>query len=282
MDILKSFNYLKENDFSISDENIKFLNLLKEILAKEKKDITDKSKYEIEIKFTDTIPQESSIEFFTFDQLKFKDYFDCSKEYINNALCILTFNFEAKKEKDIEIIKNGYEIINSLFIKDQTNNFRYLYFRNIGKTIFIDFVFFDGKTMKNLLDLGINFNEYEKFNLTINSAFNINDIFSDIINDFKIILYDIFKLIITIKSTRNNMQYLINCINKAINILNLKEYQDIIEVIINYLNFSKVLSKINIELKSNIIIDEIYKLIEKKKKKKKRIQKVYFYLLRKK
>ena len=85
MDILKSFNYLKENDFSISDENIKFLNLLKEILAKEKKDITDKSKYEIEIKFTDTIPQESSIEFFTFDQLKFKDYFDCSKEYMHYA-----------------------------------------------------------------------------------------------------------------------------------------------------------------------------------------------------
>ncbi len=71
----QSFSFLSDND----EENEllkKFCTVLKEYLANNKKEEDDKSKYEIEINFAEKIQAQSSIEFFTFDKVKFNDYYN--------------------------------------------------------------------------------------------------------------------------------------------------------------------------------------------------------------
>lgn len=91
-------------------------------------------------------------------------------------------------------------------------------------------------------------------------------------NDFRALLYDIFQLIISLKSTRNNVQYLINAVKEVIKSINLKDPKllDLINRIIYFFSFSKALSKINIDLKSKVLIDEIFNLISEKEEDKKK------------
>lgn len=74
----------------------------------------------IEINFAEKIQAQSSIEFFTFDKVKFNDYYNGYKNgYLDNKLLIFTICFEAKQVKDIEAIKKGFNIIVSEIKKKQ-------------------------------------------------------------------------------------------------------------------------------------------------------------------
>jgi len=239
----------------------KFCTVLKEYLANNKKEENDKSKYEIEINCAEEIQSQSSIEFFTFDTVKFNDYFKGYKKgYLDDKLLILTISFEAKQEKDIETIKKGFNIFVTEIKKNNKDyNLKFkLHFRSKGKLVYIDFLFKNEEIIKILLDLGINLNEYEQFHLSINSEFKISKLLDNY--DLKTFLYDLFKLKISLKSTRNNANYLINAIKDTTKILKLKDKQllNIIQGMILLFNLGKALSKISIDLKSKVIIDEIY------------------------
>ena len=242
----------------------KFCTVLKEYLANNKKEENDKSKYEIEINCAEQIQSQSSIEFFTFDIVEFNDYFKGYKNgYLDDKLFIFTISFEAKQEKDIETIKKGFNIFVTKMKKNNKDyNLKFkLYFRSKGKSVYIDFLFKKEEIIKILLDLGINLNEYDQFHLSINSEFKISQLLDNY--DLKTLLYDLFKLKISLKSTRNNANYLINAIKDAVKILKLKDKQllDKIEAMIFLFNLGKALSKINIDLKSKVIIDEIYNFL---------------------
>lgn len=257
--------------FSILSNNVeehellkKFCTVLKEYLANNKKEEDDKSKYEIEINCAEDIQVQSSIEFFTFDIVKFNNYFKgYKKEYLDDKLYIFTISFEAKQEKDIETIKKGFNIFvteKKKYNKDYNLKYKFL-FRTQGKSVYIDILFKKEEIIKILLDLGINLNEYDQFHLSINSEFKISQLLDNY--DLKTLLYDLFKLKISLKSTRNNANYLINAIKDAVKILKLKDKQllNAIQGMILLFNLGKALSKINIDLKSKVIIDEIYNFL---------------------
>ena len=256
----KSFSKLtnKDEEYELLK---KFCQALTEYLAKIKKEEDDKSKYEIQINCAEDIQTQSSIEFFTFDKVKFNDYYIGYKNgYLDDKSLIFTINFEAKQEKDIETIKKGFSVIVSKIKKENKDyNLKFkLYFRSKGKLVYIDFLFQNVEIIKILLDLGINLNEYDQFHFSINSEFKISKLLNNY--DFKTLLYDLFKLNISLKSTRNNANYLINAIKDAVKILKLKDKQltEAIQGMILLFNLGKALSKINIDLKSKVIIDEIY------------------------
>jgi len=143
--------------------------------------------------------------------------------------------------------------------KNKNYNLKFeLCFRNKGKSVNIDILFTKEEIIKILLDSGINLNEYDQFHLSINSEFKINKLLDNY--DLKTFLYNLFKLKISLKSTRNNANYLINAIKDSVKILKLKDEQllNTIYGMILLFNFGKALSKINIDLKSKVIIDEIY------------------------
>ena len=268
----KSFSKLtnKDEEYELLK---KFCQALTEYLAKIKKEENDKSKYEIQINCAEDIQTQSSIEFFTFDKVKFNDYYiGYKKGYLDDKLLIFTINFEAKQEKDIETIKKGFSVIVSKIKKENKDyNVKFkLYFRSKGKLVYIDFLFQNVEIIKILLELGINLNEYDQFHCSINSEFKISKLLDNY--DLKNFLYDLFKLKFSLKSTRNNANYLINAIKDAVKILKLEDKQllESIQAMILVFNLGKALSKINIDLKSKVIIDEIYNYfdfqIEKEKK----------------
>ena len=268
----KSFSKLtnKDEEYELLK---KFCQALTEYLAKIKKEENDKSKYEIQINCAEDIQTQSSIEFFTFDKVKFNDYYIGYKNgYLDDKLLIFTINFEAKQEKDIETIKKGFSVIVSKIKKENKDyNVKFkLYFRSKGKLVYIDFLFQNVEIIKILLELGINLNEYDQFHCSINSEFKISKLLDNY--DLKNFLYDLFKLKFSLKSTRNNANYLINAIKDAVKILKLEDKQllESIQAMILVFNLGKALSKINIDLKSKVIIDEIYNYfdfqIEKEKK----------------
>ena len=239
----------------------KFCTVLKEYLANNKKEEDDKSKYEIEINCAEQIQSQSSIEFFTFDIVEFNDYFKGYKNgYLDDKLFIFTISFEAKQEKDIETIKKGFNIFVTEIKKNNKDyNLKYkLNFRSKRKSVYIDILYKNLDIIKILLDLGINLNEYDQFHLSINSEFKISKLLDNY--DLKNLLYDLFKLKISLKSTRSNANYLINAIKDAIKILKLKDKQllNTIQGMILLFNLGKALSKISINLKSKVIVDEIY------------------------
>ena len=224
----------------------KFCTVLKEYLANNKKEENDKSKYEIEINCAEEIQSQSSIEFFTFDTVKFNDYFKGYKKgYLDDKLLILTISFEAKQEKDIETIKKGFNIFVTEIKKNNKDyNLKFkFHFSSKGKLVYIDFLFKNEEIIKILLDLGINLNEYEQFHLSINSEFKISKLLDNY--DLKTFLYDLFKLKISLKSTRNNANYLINAIKDTTKILKLKDKQllNIIQGMILLFNLAKLYQK---------------------------------------
>ena len=84
--------------------------------------------------------------------------------------------------------------------KHKSQSLKYkVYFRNKGKSIYIDFAFIEEEIIKTLLDLGIDLTKYDEFNFKINAAFKIKNFMNDNC-DFIYFLNDIFQLVIYLKS----------------------------------------------------------------------------------
>lgn len=111
----------------------------------------------------------------------------------------------------------------------------------------------------------MNLNDYDQFHFSIKSEFTISKLLDNY--DVKSLLYALFKLKIFLKSTWKNTNYLINAIKDAVKLVKLKDIQllDTIENMILLFNLGKALSKINIDLKSKVIIDEIFYFLDEQK-----------------
>lgn len=150
-----------------------FLSLLKQYFPKQSKHV-DKSSYEIEIKSCQNNPSNFKIDIFTFDKLNFNQYFDCKLNYINKAILIITFSFKVKNENEINNIKEACNaVINNIiknFPEKEKSSYQFYISKN-DNNIFLDFALFKEEIIKALLDVGINFTEYENFHFSLSSLF---------------------------------------------------------------------------------------------------------------
>ena len=249
--------------FLSSDELFKFFERLKMALALGKK-IGDKKQFELEIRGCDNeIFNGFSFDIFTFNKNKYNTFFDINKDYMKKALCIFSLNLNAKEEKCIEIIKECYEIYKSFIMKIPKIKGRCeMYFRNNGTNFSFDLIIIDGKIMKSIIDLGINLSEYHEFYLSLKSEISIYELFAEKI-DGKKIFFLILSLLFTIKSSGENVKYLIEAISNALNDVKLNNMrrQRKFNEMIKFLNFiyAYIGTKLKLNYDSKIIVEELNK-----------------------
>ena len=142
------------------------------------------------------------------------------------------------------------------------NNYKF-YFRNIYNTVYIDFYLLNEKMIKAFLDVGIDINEYDRFNISLNSSFIITKLLS--IYEFNQIFYDIFSLVFYVKTSRSNIDYLFECFQNVLKnhkFNNQKKVEEIINGLMSLYNFSSALTKFKLELDSKKIINEYLRIME--------------------
>ena len=192
---------------------------------KEGKKSGDKKDFELEIRGSKEDPKGISIENFTFDKTRFGEFFDPNQEYMKKALVVCTVNLEVKEEKDVQALKAVYDKAKPIFdnipkIKEKPGKYE-LQFRTSGKKVAVDLISTEGKLVQPLLDLGIDLSEYHKFNFTFKSGVDLSKLFADT-PDLKQ-LADVFSILISVKSTGENVKYLAGALSEAIKVVDLKD-----------------------------------------------------------
>lgn len=251
----KYFGFLPKNEF------LKFFERLKMALALGKK-IGDKKTFELEIKGCEhEITNGFSLDIFTFDKNKYNTFFDINKDYMKKTLYIFSLKLKAKGEEYIGKIKEFFEDIRTIIINiPKIHGRSEMYFRNNGKNVIFDFIITDGEIMQSIIDVGINLSQYQEFYLSLKSEINIYEFFPNNING-KIILGLILSLIFTIKSSGENVKYLIEAISNALNDLKLDsiKMQEKFNKMVKFLNFiyAYIGTKIKLNFDGKLIADQL-------------------------
>ena len=196
-----------------------FLDRLKKALADGQKS-GEKKDLEIEIRGAKEDPTGISIEVLTLGKDKFDEYFDSNAEHTKKALVAWTLNFEVKKPEDIETIKGAFEMIKPMFLQlppiaAKPGKFE-LVFRNNGKKVAIDVISTEGKIIQPLLDLGINLDDYTKFYFGLKAGANLGKLYDEGANPSEELINEFFNLLISVKSSGENVKYLATAIGAAL------------------------------------------------------------------
>ena len=236
---------------------------------KEGKKSGDKKEFELEIRGSKEDPKGISIENFTFDKTRFGEFFDPNQEYMKKALVVCTVNLEVKEEKDVQALKAVYDKAKPIFdnipkIKEKPGKYE-LQFRTSGKKVAVDLISTEGKLVQPLLDLGIDLSEYHKFNFTFKSGVDLSKLFADT-PDLKQ-LADVFSILISVKSTGENVKYLAGALSEAIKVVDLKDekLKKKKEKAVGFLNLINAFigAKIKLEYDAKVLAGEGEKAAEK-------------------
>ena len=139
-------------------------------------------------------------------------------------------------------------------------------FRSKGKQCSFDAVGKDGKLVKAVLDLGISFSDYHKFNFALKSGINLAEIF-DPNADPAANLVKICSFIFSIKSESENVRYLCTALGEALKDVKLNDeaIQKKFDKVVGYINFinSFIGCKLKLEYDANVLAGEGAKEAEK-------------------
>ena len=199
------------------EEFPKFIERLKEALEKDDNKKGDKKTFEFEIRGTREELNGSALEIYSFDESKYEKFIDEDQDYIKNALYCISLNFIEKEESGIDVIKKFFddsfkpmlEGIPSL--KDKIK----IFFRNEGKRVAFDIIVIEGKLIKALLDLGLDFTEYHKFNFEFSLGIKISELFNEW-EDPALNLIKMMSILFSIQSETENCRYLLIALSEAL------------------------------------------------------------------
>lgn len=207
------------------EELLAFFNRLKMNLIEGKKN-EDKKEFELEIRGTEEDPKGISLEIFHFNKSKYKEYFDSSKEYIKKSFMIFSLNLTIKEKREMEKLK---KILQNLL--DNTLNKEYpecfeLHFRH--------------KEQKLI------------FNLILKSKIDFNEILDYNIKEDKKVI-DLLSLIFYIKSSGENIKYLVRALYGALKDVKLTEskLQNKYNMAVRFLNYINAFISSKIKLNFN-------------------------------
>ena len=236
---------------------------------KEGKKSGDKKEFELEIRGSEKDPEGISFENFTYDKTRFSEFFDPNQEYMKKALIACTLNIEVKEEKDVEALKKVYEKAKPIFdaipqIKEKPGKYE-LQFRSSGKKVAVDLISTEGKLIQPLLDLGVDLSEYHKFNFALKSGVDLTKLFADK-PDIKQ-LADVFSVLLSVKSSGENVKYLAGALSEAIKVVELKDekLKKKKEKVVGFLNLINAFigAKIKLQYDSKVLAGEGEKAAEK-------------------
>ena len=249
------------------EEFPKFMERLKEALKKEDNKKGDKKCIEFSFSGSKEDLQGCAFEIFSFDKTRCAEFLDVTQEHIKNGLYCASLNINVKDEKECEKLKMVYEKFKPMLadiphVKDKID----FSFRSKGKQCSFDAVAKDGKLVQAILDLGISFSDYHKFNFALKSGVNLAEIF-DPNADPTANLVKVCSLIFSIKSESENVRYLCQALGEALKDvkLNDEKIQAKFDKVVGYINFinSFIGCKLNLEYDANVLAGEGAKEAEK-------------------
>ena len=252
------------------DELTPFMERLGKAL-KEGQKSGDKKDLEIEIRGSSEEPKGISIEHFTLDKSKFGEFFDPNAEHTKKALFVCTVNFEVKDTKDVETIKASFEQFKPIFlglpfIQAKKDKFE-LHFRNNEKKVAIDLISVEGKIIQPLLDLGIDLSEFHKFYFGLKTGADLGKLYSEGGNPSDELISEIFNVLVSVKSSGENLKYLSTALIAAFKDVKLEDEKKKkkLEKFLGFLNLVNVFigAKLKFEYDSKVLKGAGDKAVEK-------------------
>ena len=249
------------------EEFTNFMKRLEEALKKTDNKKGDKKILEFEVRGSKEDLKGLSLEIFTFDKERCKEFLDVKQENIKDALYCASLNLNTKDESGVEKLKDSFEKLKNIFENIPTFKGKFdLSLRVQGTKVSFDCIAKDGKLVKALMDLGINISEYHKFNFALKSGINLEEIFDEKADPTSN-LAKISSVIFSIKSESENVRYLIGALLEALKDVKLSDekMQQKYNKYVGYLNFinSFVEAKLNVEYDANVLAGEGAKEAEK-------------------
>ena len=231
----------------------------------------DKKELEIEIRGSSEEPKGISIEQFTLDKTNFSEFFESNAEHTKKALVLCTVNFEVKEEKDVEVIKTSFEQVKPMvlglpFVQAKKDKFE-LHFRNNGKKVAIDFTSVEGKIIQPLLDLGVDLSEYHKFYFGLKTGADLGKLYAEGGNPSDELISEIFNVLVSVKSTGENLKYLSTALIAAFKDVKLEDEKKKkkLEKFLGFLNLVNVFigAKLKFEYDAKVLKGAGDKAVEK-------------------
>ena len=198
------------------EEFPKFIERLKISLSKIENKKGEKKPFELEIRGAKEEFKGISLEISTFNKTNIPEFLNIEQEYIKKSLYYFSLNINAKEESDSKKFENFFPMLKKFIDYFHFFGEKYeIHFHSVGKQISFYIVANEGKLVKALMDLGIDFTEYHKFNFALKSRITLEEYFNPNINldSFYLKLYS---LLLTIKSDNENIKYLCGALFEAL------------------------------------------------------------------
>ena len=246
------------------EEFPKFIERFKQALDKTEFKKGDHKSFELEIRGTNEELNGPSIKLSTFDKTKFNEFLDLKQEYMKNSLFCISLNLNAKNEDSFAEINRFFATYKLLFenipaLKKENVE---AHFRKNGINFSFEIVFKEGILLKALMDLGLDFTEYHKFDFDLKSGFNLEEFFN-LSSDPKSIFLKIFTLLLSIKSDNENIKYLCRALIEALKDVKLddKAMEEKLNKFFVYLNFinSFIGTKLKLEYDARVFARKVSK-----------------------
>jgi len=246
------------------EEFPKFIERFKQALDKKEFKKGDHKSFELEIRGTNEELVGPSIKLSTFDKTKFNEFLDLKQEYIKNSLYCISLNLNAKDEDSFVEINKFYETYKPFF--ENTPSLKKenveIHFRKNGLNYSFEIVFKEGILLKALMDLGLDFTEYHKFNFDLKSGLDLEEFFNPS-SDPNSIFLKICTILLSIKSDNENIKYLCGALNEALKDvkLNDKAMEEKLNKFCGYLNFinSFIGTKLKLEYDARVFTRKVSK-----------------------
>ena len=249
------------------EEFPKFMERLKEALKKTDNKKGDKKSFEFSFSGSKEDLKGCSFEIFSFDKSRCEEFLDVTQPHIQNGLYCASLNLSVKEEADVDKLKEVFnQFLPMLTAIPQLKDKIDFNIRSKGKQVSFDAVAKDGKLVKAILDLGLDFTEFHKFNFALKSGVNLAEIF-DPNADPTANLVKICSIIFSIKSETENVRYLCTALGEALKDVKLADeaIQKKFDKFVGYLNFinSFIGAKLKLEYDANVLAGEGAKEAEK-------------------
>ena len=246
------------------EEFPKFIERFKQALDKTEFKKGDHKSFELEIRGTNQELVGPSIKLSTFDKTKFNEFLDLKQEYIKNSLYCISLNLNAKDEDSFVEINKFYETYKPIF--ENTPSLKKenveIHFRKNGINYSFEIVFKEGILLKALMDLGLDFTEYHKFDLDLKSGLDLEEFFNPS-SDKNSIFLKIFTILLSIKSDNENIKYLCGALIEALKDVKLddKAMEEKLNKFFGYLNFinSFIGTKLKLEYDARVLARKVSK-----------------------
>jgi hypothetical protein len=249
------------------EEFPKFMERLKEALKKTDNKKGDKKSFEFSLSGSKEDLKGCAFEIFSFDKSRCEEFLDVTQPHIQNGLYCASLNLSVKEEADVDKLKAVFnQFLPMLTAIPQLKDKIDFNIRSKGKQVSFDAVAKDGKLVKAILDLGLDFTEFHKFNFALKSGVNLAEIF-DPNADPTANIVKICSIIFSIKSETENVRYLCTALGEALKDVKLADeaIQKKFDKFVGYLNFinSFIGAKLKLEYDANVLAGEGAKEAEK-------------------